>query len=80
MEAQPDVETGTEPVRRGTKRASSTWEDCAVKSTWKYVWILLERRGACERSACRPPTDKEKDESEIMHMTIRSQCETEDSH
>ena len=25
------------------------------------------------------PTDKEKDESEIMHMTIRSQCETEDS-
>ena len=26
------------------------------------------------------PTDKEKDESEIMHMTIRSQCETEDSH
>ena len=26
------------------------------------------------------PTDKEKDESEIMHMTNRSQCETEDSH
>ena len=26
------------------------------------------------------PTDKEKDESEIMHMTIRSQCETVDSH
>ena len=26
------------------------------------------------------PTDKEKDESEIMHMTTRSQCETEDSH
>ena len=26
------------------------------------------------------PTDKEKDESEIMHMTIRSLCETEDSH
>ena len=25
-------------------------------------------------------TDKEKDESEIMHLTIRSQCETEDSH
>ena len=26
------------------------------------------------------PTDKEKDESEIMHMTRRSRCETEDSH
>ena len=26
------------------------------------------------------PTDKEKDESEIMHMTNRGQCETEDSH
>ena len=26
------------------------------------------------------PTDKEKDESEVVHMTIRSQCETEDSH
>ena len=25
------------------------------------------------------PTDKENDESEIMHMMIRSQCETEDS-
>ena len=24
MEAQPDVETGTEPVRSGTKRAGST--------------------------------------------------------
>ena len=31
MEAQPDVETGTEPVRSGTKTASSTWEDCADK-------------------------------------------------
>ena len=26
------------------------------------------------------PTDKKEDESEIVHMTIRSQCETEDSH
>ena len=26
------------------------------------------------------PTDRQKDESEIMHMTIRSLCETEDSH
>ena len=26
------------------------------------------------------PTDKEKDENEIMHMTMHSQCETEDSH
>ena len=34
------------------------------------------------RAKCVPvlPTDKEKDESEIMHMMIRSQCETEDSH
>ena len=30
------------------------------------------------RAKCVPvlPTDKEKDESVIMHMTIRSQCET----
>ena len=27
MKAQPDVEMGTESVRRGTKRTSSTWED-----------------------------------------------------
>ena len=26
------------------------------------------------------PTDKKKDESEIMHMTNRCQCETGDSH
>ena len=26
------------------------------------------------------PTDKEKEENEIMHMTVHSQCETEDSH
>ena len=31
MELQPDVKTGTEPVRCGTKRASSTWEGCADK-------------------------------------------------
>ena len=31
MEAQPDVEMGTESVRSGTKKASSTWEDCADK-------------------------------------------------
>ena len=31
VEAQPDVEMGTESVRSGTKRASSTWEDCADK-------------------------------------------------
>ena len=31
MEAQPVVEMGTESVRSGTKRASSTWEDCADK-------------------------------------------------
>ena len=32
MEAQPDVETVTEPVRRGTKRASSTWEDINMEA------------------------------------------------
>ena len=37
MEAQPDVETVTEPVRRGTKRASLTWEVVQTKSTWKHV-------------------------------------------
>ena len=26
------------------------------------------------------PTDKKKDESDIMRMTIRCQCETEDTH
>ena len=31
MEAQPDVEIGTKSVLSGTKRASSTWEDCADK-------------------------------------------------
>ena len=31
MEAQPDVQMETESVRSGTKRASSTWEDCADK-------------------------------------------------
>ena len=31
MEVQPDVEMETESVRSGTKRASSTWEDCADK-------------------------------------------------
>ena len=31
MKAQPDVEMGTESVRSGTKRVSSTWEDCADK-------------------------------------------------
>ena len=42
MEAPPNVETVTEPVRRGTKRASSTWEDCADK-------INME---ACLNTAC----------------------------
>ena len=43
------------------------------------VEVEEERR---VRAKCVPvlPTDKEKDESEIMHMTIRSQCESEDSH
>ena len=31
MEAQPDVEMGTESVRSGTRRASSTWEG-------EYCW------------------------------------------
>ena len=31
MEAQPDVETGTEPARSGTKRTCSTWGDCVDK-------------------------------------------------
>ena len=31
MEVQPDVVMGTESARSGTKRASSTWEDCPDK-------------------------------------------------
>ena len=39
------------------------------------------RRGESESEArASPPRDKEIDESEIMHMTNRSQCETEDFH
>ena len=32
MEARTDVEMRTESVRSGTKKASSTWEDCADKT------------------------------------------------
>ena len=43
------------------------------------IEVEEERRVRAKRVPVLP-TDKEKDESEIMHMTIRSQCETEDSH
>ena len=46
MEAQPDVETGTELVRRGTRRASSTWEDCADEIN---VEECLDTVGECRR-------------------------------
>ena len=46
MEAQPDVETVTELVRRGTRRASSTWEDCADKIN---VEECLDAAGECRR-------------------------------
>ena len=43
------------------------------------IEVEEERRVRAKRVPVLP-TDKEKDESEIMHMTIRSQCATEDSH
>ena len=41
--------------------------------------VKEERRVRAKRVPVLP-TDKEKDMSEIVHMTVRSQCETEDSH
>ena len=46
MEAQPDVEMVTESVRSGTKRASSTWEDCADKINME---ACLNTVGECRR-------------------------------
>ena len=46
MEAQPDVEMGTESVRSGTKRISSTWEDCAGKINRE---ACLNTVGECRR-------------------------------
>ena len=43
------------------------------------IEVEEERRVRAKRVPVLP-TDKEKDESEIVLMTIRSQCETEDSH
>ena len=43
------------------------------------IEVEEERRVRAKRVPAFP-TDKEKDESEIMHMPSRSQCETEDSH
>ena len=43
------------------------------------IEVEEERRVRAKRVPVLP-SDKEKDESEIMHMTNRSQCETEDSH
>ena len=46
MEAQPDVEMRTESVRSSTKRASSTWEDCADKINME---ACLGSVGECRR-------------------------------
>ena len=46
MEAQPDVEMKTKSVRSGTKRASSTWEDCADKINME---ACLNTVGECHR-------------------------------
>ena len=43
------------------------------------IEVEEERRVRAKRVPVLP-TDKENDDSEIVHMTIRSQCETEDSH
>ena len=42
----PDFETGTELVRSGTKRGSSTWEDCADKINME---ACLNAAGECRR-------------------------------
>ena len=46
MGAQLDVEMGPEPVRSGTKRASSTWEGCADKINME---ACLNTVGECRR-------------------------------
>ena len=46
MKAQPDVEIGTVSVQRGTKRTSSTWEDCADKINME---VCLDAAGKCRR-------------------------------
>ena len=46
MKAQPDVEIGTESVQRGTKRTSSTWEDCVDKTNME---VCLDATGTCRR-------------------------------
>ena len=46
MEAQPDVEMGTQSVRSDTKKASSTWEDCADKINME---VCLNTVGECRR-------------------------------
>ena len=46
MEAQPDVEMGTESVRSGTKGACSTCEDCADKINME---ACLDTAGECRR-------------------------------
>ena len=48
MEAQPDVEMGTEPVRSGTKRISSTWEDCAGKINREACLNAVDERRRCD--------------------------------
>ena len=46
MDAQPGVEMETQLVRSGSKRASSTWEDCADKIN---VEACLNTVGECRR-------------------------------
>ena len=46
MKAQPYVEMGTESVRSDTRRASSTWEDCADKINME---ACLNTAGECRR-------------------------------
>ena len=46
VEARPDVETGTQSARRGTKRTSSTLEDCADKTNME---ACLNTTGECRR-------------------------------
>ena len=80
MEAQPDIEMVAESVRRGTKRTSSTWEDCADKINME---VCLDTVGDCSsgdscRSQIRTHTD-----TRARSVQVASQIQKvihEDSH
>ena len=54
MEAQPDVDMGTESVRSGAKRSSSTWEDCAdvTLKFWRQLPESDQNPHRCKSAKC----------------------------